>query len=56
MERLKPLGITLDNEKNDNVHGECLISGVDSKIKVYVVPTDEEMSIAMQTKEIVSKL
>ena len=56
MERLEPLGITLDNEKNDNVHGECLISGLDSKIKVYVVPTDEEMSIAMQTKEIVSKL
>ncbi len=56
MERLNPLGITLDNEKNDNVHGECLISGLDSKIKVYVVPTDEEMSIAMQTKEIVSKL
>lgn len=56
MNKISPLGVTLDEDKNNNAHDECLISGPDSKIKVYVVPTDEEMSIAMQTKEIVSKL
>lgn len=53
--RLKVLGINLDKEKN-NVRGkEQIISTPDSKIKVMVVPTNEELMIAMDTKEVVTK-
>ena len=46
VESLAPLGITIDNEKN-NVRGEeRLISKDDSKVKVYIIPTDEEVMIA----------
>jgi acetate kinase len=55
VERLKVLGIKLDKEKN-NVRGkEQVISADDSAIKVMVVPTNEELMIARDTKEIVSK-
>ena len=43
------LGITIDKEAN-MVHGEeKLISTADSKVKVYVVPTNEELAIARDT-------
>ena len=46
---LLPLGIKLDPEKN-NVRGEeALISTDDSSVKVYVIPTDEEVMIARDT-------
>lgn len=52
---LEHLGIKLDEEKN-NVRGkEALISTDDSKIKVYVIPTDEELMIARDTKELAGK-
>ncbi|MBP3535087.1 MAG: acetate kinase, partial [Muribaculaceae bacterium] len=39
------------------VHGtETVISTPASKVKVVVVPTDEELTIARDTKEIVEKL
>ena len=45
-ERLSVLGIKIDKEKN-NVRGkETLISAPDSKVKVFVIPTDEELMIA----------
>lgn len=50
------LGIEIDQEKNSQVRGvEALISSADSKIKVAVVPTDEELMIASDTLEIVSQ-
>lgn len=49
------MGISIDDSKNkatvDGVQGD--ISAADSKIKVLVVPTDEELSIAQQTLEVV---
>jgi len=49
VEHLGYLGITLDAEANE-VHGdEKLISTKDSKVKVYVVPTNEELAIARDT-------
>lgn len=55
IEKIASLGVTLDKEKND-VRGETrLISGVDSKIPVYIVPTDEELMIALDTMELISK-
>ncbi|MDE6119879.1 MAG: acetate kinase, partial [Muribaculaceae bacterium] len=42
---------------NKTVRGtETVISLPDSKVKVVVIPTDEEMTIARDTREIVSKL
>ncbi len=52
---LEHLGIKIDEERN-NVRGkEALISADDSKIKVYVIPTDEELMIARDTKELAGK-
>lgn len=50
--RLEFLGIKLDLEKN-NVRGEEIcISADDSKIQVYVIPTNEELMIARDTYEL----
>jgi len=51
---LEFLGIEIDPEK-ENVRGkETVISTPQSKVKVLVVPTDEELMIANDTYEIVS--
>lgn len=50
------LGIELDEAKNASVRGiECEISKPESKVKVVIIPTDEELTIAQDTLEIVSK-
>ena len=52
-EYLGYLGIKIDPEKN-NVRGkEALISTPDSKVQVWVVPTNEELMIARDTAELV---
>ena len=53
---LEFLGIKIDKVKNATIHGEeAIISTPDSKVKVVVVPTDEEIVIARDTKELVEK-
>ncbi|MCR4608221.1 MAG: acetate kinase [Eubacterium sp.] len=47
------LGITVDKEANDKCHDEALISTADSKIKVYAIPTNEELAIARETVALV---
>ena len=55
IDRLSPLGIKLDEEAN-NVRGEeKLISTPDSTVKVYVIPTDEEVMIARDTYNFINK-
>ncbi|MEG8947189.1 acetate/propionate family kinase [Rosettibacter firmus] len=49
------LGIKLDESRNENVDGECLISTDDSKVKVFRIPTNEELVIALDTEKIVSE-
>ena len=49
---LEFLGISLDYEKNKGFRKEGLISTPDSKIKIIVVPTDEELMIALDTEAI----
>ena len=52
---LEFLGVKIDEEKN-NVRGkECEISTPDSKVKVYIIPTNEELMIARDTMDIISK-
>ena len=48
------LGIVLDDKANVEGHGERLISAPESKIKVFAVPTDEELVIARDTKELLN--
>ena len=49
---LEFLGIKLDPEKN-NVRGkDALISTDDSKVKILVIPTNEELMIAKDTKKL----
>ena len=41
------LGVKINKELNHTIHGsECVISTEDSKIKVVIIPTDEEVMIA----------
>lgn len=55
IEKIASLGVKIDDEKND-FRGEFrLISTDDSKIPVYVVLTDEELMIAMDTMELKNK-
>ncbi len=51
IDRLSCLGFKIDREKNDAIRfgKEGLVSAVDSKIPVYVIPTDEEVMIARDT-------
>lgn len=49
------LGMKLDLEKNSKRGGAREISTANSKVKILVVPTDEEMVIARDTMEIVGK-
>ena len=51
-ERLHVIGADVDDELNKNADGVAVISKPDSKVKVYVIPTDEEMSIARQTASV----
>ena len=52
-EKLACLGVKLDEEKN-NVRGKLTkISTDDSKVAVYVIPTDEELMIARDTLELI---
>lgn len=51
------MGVEINKELNDKTRGtETVISTPASKVKVVVVPTDEELMIARDTREIVSKL
>lgn len=50
---LEFLGVKIDEEKNKVRGKECEISTPDSKVKVYIVPTDEELMIARDTMNLV---
>ena len=52
-EGLEYLGVKIDPEKN-NIRGkEAIISADDSKVTVWVIPTNEELMIAQDTAELV---
>ena len=52
-EYLAFMGVKLDPEKNKVRGKEMLISTPDSKVQVWVVPTNEELMIAQDTAELV---
>ncbi len=55
---LEYMGAKLDPEKNRARSGEPVreISAADSRVKILVIPTNEELVIARETREIVEKL
>lgn len=54
---LKFMGVEIDKEVNNRIRGEeAVISTPESKVKVCIIPTDEELMIARDTEAIVSKL
>ena len=55
IEKIASLGVKLDEEANDMRGKLRKISTEDSKIPVYVIPTDEELMIALDTYEIINK-
>lgn len=54
---LSYLGIKIDDELNNSVHGEeAELTVPGCPVRVFVVPTDEELAIARDTKSIVERL
>lgn len=51
---LEFMGVKIDSEKNKVRGVEAVISTDDSKVKVCVIPTDEELTIASDTVEILN--
>jgi acetate kinase len=47
-------GLHLDSDRNAAVKGETKISGDESRIQVWVVPTNEELVVARQSAELIS--
>ena len=54
-EQLSFMGLEVDDEKNNSKGEETEISTPASKIKVYIIPTDEEMMIANETIRLVKQ-
>lgn len=53
MEDMTFCGAVLDEKKNET-RGETFINAADSKVKIIVLPTNEELSIARETEELTS--
>ena len=53
-EGLEYLGVKIDPEKNTIRGKEAIISADDSKVTVWVIPTNEELMIAQDTAELVN--
>lgn len=53
---LDQLGIVLDPEKNNSLRAtEAIISAANSRVKVMVIPTNEELVVARETKRLLEK-
>lgn len=51
-EQLKFMGVEIDVEENNIRSEEKLISKPDAKVKIYVIPTNEELMIAKETQRL----
>jgi len=56
LEGLEELGIVLDKEANSKAIGvEAKISAPESRVQIWVLPTNEEIIVGRQTKELLEK-
>ena len=53
MSHLEYLGVKINKEANNTRSKEIMISSEDSKVKVFVIPTNEELAIARETLELI---
>lgn len=51
---LEFLGVKIDPGKNEDCKGECDISAGDDGVRIYVIPTNEELAIARETVRVVT--
>lgn len=52
-EQLEFLGVKIDDEKNKIRGEEAELSSEDSRVKIYTIPTNEELMIARETMKLV---
>lgn len=52
---LQQLGIVLDETANQAVQGEAAIHAAESRVQLWVVPTNEEIVVARQTKALLEE-
>lgn len=52
-EQLEFLGVKIDDEKNKIRGEEAELSAEDSRVKIYTIPTNEELMIARETMKLV---
>ena len=52
-EQLEFMGVLIDVDANNQKGEEKLVSQPDSKVKIYVIPTNEELMIAKETERLV---
>ena len=50
--RLDELGIVLDRTANGSARGEMKISAPTSRVQIWVIPTNEEIIVARQTRQL----
>jgi acetate kinase len=47
-------GIQVDWDKNASAKGECRISAPESRVQVWTVPTNEEIVVARQARDLLN--
>jgi acetate kinase len=52
---LDELGIVLDDQANQSAKGETKIHATKSRVQIWVVPTNEELIVARQAKQLLSQ-
>ena len=50
-DKLGVFGVRIDDKKNENASGECEISAADSRVRIFIIETDEEQMVAVKTYE-----
>jgi acetate kinase len=52
---LQELGIRLDPQRNAAAKGEAVVSAADSRVQIWVMPTNEELIVARQAAELLGR-
>ncbi len=52
---LEELGIVLDPAANESAKGEAKISAPQSRVQIWVIPTNEELIVARQAAQLLSE-
>jgi acetate kinase len=52
---LEELGIVLDPQANNTAQGEAKISAPNSRVQIWVIPTNEELVVARQAAQLLTE-